>query len=441
MRTYVWMIVCLFCATAHANTPVIVVGAGIAGIAAARTLRDAGRAVIVLEARDRIGGRIWTDHSNGLPLDMGASWIHGTTNNPLSQMARSAGLTLIPTNYAARLVLSGAQVLDRAALQRLDTLTEQLEQFVHRVQAQLTGDQSLADTATQFATERALPAEQIAWLDHILTSEYELEYGLDSAQLSIRHMGADSALGGGDAMIAGGYQQLVNRLATGLDIRTAHVVQHIDYRSAPVTLHTSRGIFTASTVIVTVPLGVLKRGSIAFTPPLPGPKRAAIQHLHMGTLEKVFVQFPRMFWDAKIHRIGRITERHGQFSEIYNLAPVLGQPVLMALHAGSVAQQFETVATPARCDQLTAHLRTLYGPTVPNPTSCATTRWNDDSYAAGAYSALGLGATPADYDALAAPVGTALHFAGEATHREYPSTAHGAYLSGIRAAKEVLRGR
>jgi len=185
-------------------------------------------------------------------------------------------------------------------------------------------------------------------------------------------------------------------------------------------------------------LGVLKAGTVAFTPPLPAAKQKAIQRLGMGVLNKLYLRFPRRFWDADAELINYIPAQHGRWAESLNMAYYTDAPVLLCFNAGIYGTATEALSDAEVVAAAMTSLRTIYGADIPAPTAHLRTRWAADPYARGSYSFAAVGSSPADRDALAAPVGGRLFFAGEATYRDYPSTVHGAYLSGRRAAANIL---
>jgi monoamine oxidase len=158
----------------------------------------------------------------------------------------------------------------------------------------------------------------------------------------------------------------------------------------------------------------------------------------MGLLDKGYLRFPEQFWERDVEFIGYVTEHWGEWTEIMNYVPVVNEPVLMIFHSGSTAlrleQQTDAQITSAGMDVL----RRMYGATIPEPESVKITRWASDPFTLGSYSYRPVGALPRHHDDLAAPVSNRLFFAGEATHRRLSATVHGAYLSGVRAAREVL---
>lgn len=421
------------CSINDRRASVIVIGAGMSGLAAARYLTDRGHDVTVVEARDRIGGRVWTSDVLGFPLDLGASWIHGTTNNPLTTLAAEAGARTVETDPDdTRYFVPGGPAADEV-VDTLDTYFELAADVVRDYQDNADDDASLADVLLAAADdEDADPA-----LAAYVINEFEHEYAGSARRLSTFWFDDESAFDGPDVLFPGGYGQLTDRLARGLNIRTNTVVASVTYADDRVTVTTDSGTVTADHAIVTVPLGVLKSGGPQFIPPLPGRTRRAIKELDMGVLNKCYLQFPAQFWpDADWLGYLAPADQPGQWAQWVDLARPTGQPVLLGFNAGDVGAQIENLSDDEQIASAMAALRSMFGPDIPDPTRYWITRWNSDLFALGSYSFIPVGSTPTRRDDLAQPVGR-LHFAGEATHRRYPATVHGAYLSGLRAAKEI----
>lgn len=421
---------------------VLVVGAGMAGLAAAAQLTQQGYQVQVLEARPRIGGRLWTSQQwPDLPVDMGASWIHGIEGNPITALADAAGATRLTTYYEKSGFYAKGEVT-AAQEAELAVLRKQVKQTIAAFQRQQEDAEERGkdrDLSVRQVIEQAfgpLPAAKQRQLDFALSAEYEQEYGADSELLSARWFDAAEEFGGDDQLFAKGYQTLLDFIAQGLSIKTSCTVHQVQQTADGVTLKTSQGEFAADAVIVTVPLGVLKAGAIAFEPPLPEACRDAIAALNMGLLNKCYLRFERPFWDPEQDWLEFQGETRGEFSEWLSLTRVTGKPVLLGFNAAQSAHALEALSDSAMVDRALASLSTMLARPVPKPTSYQITRWAKDPLAFGSYSYTPLGATPTHRDDLAAPIG-ALVFAGEACSREYFGTVHGAYLSGVAAASKV----
>jgi monoamine oxidase len=430
-------------AGAHAQTvraaDVLVIGAGTAGLAAARELVDAEYSVIVLEARERIGGRIWTDRSLGLPLDLGASWIQGTDGNPLTELADDAGIERRVTREDRVVIYrveSGA--LSPAEIDRLQKSFETVLSDLNNARDALQDDQSLREAFDAYLSAEGFDAETCLRLNYALNTIIEHEFAADAGDFSLRYWDQDQAFPGDDVIFPGGYDQIANLLAAGLDVRLAHRVERVTQGVDGVTVQTDQGTFTAPQAIITLPLGVLKSGTVLFEPALPARKQQAIEALGVGVLNKVCLRFAEPFWDINAHLLGRISSPLGEWAEWLNLQPLLDAPVLIGFNAAAYGRAVEDASDAEIIAAAMTALSSMYRTALPAPDAALITRWAADPFARGSYSYMAVGSTPDNYDALAAPVAGRLFFAGEATNRRYPATVHGALLSGWRAADEIM---
>lgn len=417
---------------------VLVIGAGISGLRAAEVLREAGKRVIVLEARDRLGGRVWTDRSwPGRPLDMGASWIQGVRDNPIAARAREAGIVTVATPGDLELHDPGGQNITG----RAEAIVNRFQRLLRAARESIDDDEPL-----RACLDRALRAEELSERERLemefaITSVVEHEYAADAGELSGEHFDDGDGLDGGDAMFPGGYDQIVTAVARGTDARTGHVVRSIQWADEGVTVTTSRGVFQGRAAVITVPLGVLKAGSITFSPVLPHAKLRAIGRLGMGLLSKTWLRFPSVFWPVEHEYLDRIppASERGQWAESVNLARLDRSPVLLGFNAGAYGRAVEAMSDEAAMAAAHRAYRSMFGPAALAPIATVRSHWSTDPYALGSYSYLAVGSSNDDRDALAAPAG-ALFFAGEACSRDHAATVHGAWRSGERAARALLRG-
>lgn len=327
-------------AAASPGDSVVVVGAGAAGITAARLLADEGLQVVVLEAADRVGGRLHTVQPEGwpIPVELGASWVHDVTASDLPALLDGAEVATVPFDYSlAVLGQDGEPVDDPEAL--FAPAVETVGLAVAWAEEQDT-DRSLAEAIDQSGAVGATDVDPAA-LQAYLSGAITTEFAASPEQLSA-WWGMSEGSEGDDLLVTGGYDTLVTDAADGLDVRLGAVVAEIAVTEDEVVVTTAGGERVAARhAVVTVPLGVLRAGSIAFRPELPEPHRAAIERLGMGLLDKYWFRFDEQFWDDDALVWARVTPDDTPFSEWFNLAPVTGEPVLMALMGGPLAREWE----------------------------------------------------------------------------------------------------
>jgi monoamine oxidase len=245
----------------------------------------------------------------------------------------------------------------------------------------------------------------------------------------------ESGLSGGDHFPVGGYRAVVEPLSDGLDVRLNHVVTAVRQTSGGVEIDAAGQTFVGAQALVTVPVGVLKAGSISFSPGLSAPKVAALGRLQMGNLEKVALVWPTAWPDGNVEIVDATVD--GVFPEFYDMTTFAGAPAMLGLYGGGFARQVQAGWTDA--DVVTGALASLaleHGAPPPAPSASAVTRWTTDPFAGGSYVFLPVGASRADLDALAVPQGR-VGFAGEATVFAHYGNVHAAAMSGLREAHRL----
>lgn len=423
----------------------IVVGAGVAGLTAARLLARAGRRVVVLEARDRVGGRISTDRRYGLTTDMGASWIHGITGSPVAAAAEAFGMPMV------EFTVGGYQADSRPiayygpdGVRLADAAARAYIADIHTVDRALVGvvAASAPDASYRDVTEAALDAqgwdaERTQRVREYLEHRTEEQYGAWIEDLAAHGLD-DDVIDGDEVVFPDGYDRLPRRLAEGLDIRLIHVVSRVQWSAEGVLVTTDHGLFAADSAIVTVPVGVLQSGDLEIEPALPEPVAGALGRLRMNAFEKVFLRFPTKFWDDGVYAIRQQGDEGRWWHSWYDLTALHGTPTLLTFAAGPAAVETRDWTEEEIVDSILAQLRRLYGERVDEPTVVHVTDWQDDPWSYGSYAYMTVGSTTSDHDDLATPIGGVLHLAGEATWTDDPATVSAAMLSGHRAAQHVL---
>jgi len=411
---------------------VLIVGAGIAGLAAAQRLKSKGFSVIILESQDRIGGRLRTNRTLGIPFDEGASWIHGPKGNPITQLASAAGANTFLTNDESVRVydVDGKAYTDSA----LESAENQFNNALNSVRNSGSMQQSFGAV---FNALYPAQANQRLW-KYMLSAYLEFNTGADISMLSSLHFDDDEEFNGSDVIITNGYDKIADHLGRDIDIRLRKRVSSIDYSGSKVLIKANGEVFEGDYAIITVPLGVLQSKTISFSPDLPVDKSAAIKRLEMGNINKFLLLWDKAFWDKDWQYIGYTPEIKGKFNYYLNLRKFSHTNALMTFAFGDYATHSESMSDEQVIDEITQHLRAIYGSGIPLPSQMLRTRWGSNIHSYGAYSFAANGSTSSDFDTLAAPVSDKVFFAGEHTSRAYRGTVHGAYLSGIREANRII---
>ncbi|KAK1391712.1 SWIRM domain-containing protein [Heracleum sosnowskyi] len=434
---------------------VIIVGAGLAGLAAARQLLSFGFKVVVLEGRTRPGGRVYSQKMNskdsGATVDLGGSVITGIHANPLGVLARQLSIPLHKIRDKCPLYKpDGASVnqeidskVELIFNKLLDKVTE-LRQIIGGFAYDISLGSVLETLRNLYAVARNTEERQLLdW--HYANLEYANAGCL--SELSAAYWDQDDPyeMGGDHCFLAGGNWRLIKALCEGVPIYYGKTVQTIKYGNGGVEVIAGDQVFQADIVLCTVPLGVLKKRAIKFEPDLPQRKVEAIDRLGFGLLNKVAMVFSHVFWGEDLDTFGSLSENsneRGKYFLFYSYHTVSGGPVLVALVAGEAARSFENASPSTLLHCALSVLRGIYGPKgihVPDPIQSICTRWGSDPLSYGSYSHVRVQSSGSDYDILAESVGNNLFFAGEATNRQHPATMHGAYLSGFREASRILR--
>lgn len=420
-----------------AQSKIIVVGAGIAGLAAAHKLVADGFEVMVLEARDCIGGRIRTDYSLGLPLNLGAGWLHGLDHNPIVKLAADAKIPYQLSEFSNTLFFDHSQTVIPST-EIINFFHEQEFYLAHasKIAQSMGNDLSLAAALDLVKPQNSTMRWRDMWNWALIY--LELYTGADIRKISARYWDEEQIFNGGNYLVTGSYVSILQGLAKDIDIKFNTHVTKINFENKNIKITTDKGEWEAEKVIVTLPLGVLQSGEVRFEPAL---KEFDFSHLAMGLLNRIILKFPTIFWPTQHQNFFSAPQQYPFVSSFINLQHYVNQPLLMGMVGGDNALQLELLPDNEIIALAMKELRKMFGNNIPESEMHLITRWGQDPYSYGSYSYVPYSCEGAEYDRFTKPIENRLFFAGEATNHEHPATTHGAYLSGIREAEHIINLR
>lgn len=420
---------------------VIVIGAGAAGIAAARRLKRDGHTVMILEARDRIGGRINTDHSlSPHPIELGAEFLHGSRVKTWDYVSNFGLRTLRADPNAANFIHTNGQTVStspwQTSLMGTDESLEDLIWDAAEAWARAGGDDTTVDDLISYSD--ALSPLRDPATRRILDNMYGEEVAAGTTQHGVYGIVEASYENDGnrDYRLEGGYSGLLNRMALGLDIRLNTPVKRIKRRPMDAVVETADGtLYTADAVIITLPLAVLQKGAVTFEPPLPDWKTEAINALGAGKVNKVILRFREQFWPSDLGEL--LSDKTLQMWWQPGLGRRDAPPVLTSNTGGANGAYLSGLDKESAIELGLSELSDIFGEDVRRHfDSGLFANWGADPFSGMGYSYVPPHAHGYRAD-LAEPVDNLLFFAGEATNTVRPACVHGAIESGLRAAKEV----
>jgi len=465
---------------------VVIIGAGWAGLSAARHFMDAPETIqfVVLEARHEIGGRCRSVvlEDGATIAELGAQWIHNATDgsNPVYRIAKEAGIAMVASDLDSAAAYQKRAGDSHNEYRRVPSAHVDEKYYrplmkkgflkYQAKQQDKDPDITLRACVEKFWLEnqKAATPDNRAWLEYFLDSEIVQEYAASLEDLSTHWWDAGHDAKGGDVHVAqqvgGGYKGVLDYFAAPIhdQIRLNAAVTCIDWSPSGDHCVAVNYNDTASSpkdcsiiarrVLITVPLGVLKAKTIQFIPELPQHKQDIIDKMGVGLLNKCLMLWDEsdaanLPWPQNREWIEVVAEagQQGHWTEFFNPYPLNGRPLLCAFTAGRVAARIENELNDQEIQQQAlATLRSLFShANIPNPKQVVVTKWGQDEFARGSYSYNAYGAKHRYRDRLADPIGVdpnnyQLYFAGEACHSKFPSTTHGAFLSGLHTAQQIV---
>lgn len=407
------------------NPDVAIVGAGSAGLSAARALTAAGKSVVVLEAMNRIGGRAFAESETfGVPFDWGCAWIHSADRNPYFPLAKEWGFHLAEHDDSVDRVYYGSRRFTGKEVARV----KQIRLDIIRGNARAARER---DGAVSSIRPIRTPEEQVT-----ATFMGPMDMAVDLDELAIRDYNDQAELEP-NYLVREGFGSVVKRLGDGVPVSLETPVKRIRYGGSGVVLETDKGDVSARACIITTSTGVLRAGTIAFDPVLPDWKLAAIADVPMAILAKIPLLIDGERFGLKPFEDILCEQASNQ--DIYFLAFPFDFNLMIGFVGGSFGWEMSAAGREIAVDFATDALKRVFGNDAgKHVIKGDLSRWANNPWVRGAYSAARPGRTAARRE-LARPVADRLFFAGEALAGEFAQTCGGAALSGRATAREVLK--
>lgn len=448
-----------------ANPRVIIVGAGMSGLSAAKTLSDAGiNDFVILEATGRIGGRVKKTDFAGLSVEMGANWVEGVGAtdqiNPVLPLANTLKLRKFRSdwsNISANIYRQQGGLYDKSEAQAAFDMGEKLEAFVENVSLRLEAhkEKDISILAAQRLMNYVPSTPLEMAIDFSLYDFESAESPTITSLMTTVPMPTFANFGDDSYFVADprGYESVVHHVAkqvlstnskgviTDPRLKLNQVVTEIRYSPSGVIVKTESGtVYRGEYAIVSASVGVLQTKLIEFLPSLPMWKILAIYQFDMAIYTKIFLKFPKTFWPT-----GNGTqfflyahEQRGYYTywqSFENEYP--GANVLMVTVTDDQSRRVEQQPDSDTKAEIMQVLRNMFGKNIPDATDILVPKWWSDRFYKGTYSNWPVGVDKYEYDQLRAPVGS-VYFTGEYTSQLYTGFLHGAYLSGIDSANMLI---
>ena len=411
------------------NPDLVIIGAGAAGIAAARRAKKEGLSTIVIEGGNRVGGRAWTQSEDfGVPVDMGCSWLSGFDRNSIGKIAKKRGFKTISHTHAGTNLFRDGSPASEKDKEELERAGKAIRKAINKA----------ARKGLDIPVKEVVPRD-LPWTGAIEAWLGPMDYGVECDQISTLE-DWNNASDQPSAFVAEGIGTVVARMAKGLPIRLGCPATLIDWSGKGVRVETPQGTLSAKACIITVSVGVLRAGGLRFTPELPLDTQTALDAMPMGLLVKV----PLLFDGARLglgenNWVTYWVENEQAARACYFIAWPCSQDYLFGNLGGKLGWELSREKPEVAVHYALEELIKLVGSDARKHfVKGIRTDWANDPLTCGAYSCV----RPGGYGArkkLAEPIAGRLFFAGEATHPAYPALVNGAWDSGKKSVKAVLR--
>ncbi len=424
--------------------PILIIGAGIAGLACAKKLHEAGENVVVLEARKRIGGRIHSVKKGSYTFDLGASWIHGIENNPIWEITQKAKISTTVFNYMdSRYYHQDGQVFSNLEKQELEDYIEKVNQLLSTSQHHSAFDAINEIIATLEYSGTVFSNNQ---LKSLLFSFFERlandPFATDLPQLSTHYEKYEGYFEGDEVIFPEGYHQVIESIAENIDIQTDIEILKINLKDNHVELIDQHNkCYLGSRVIVAVPLGILKKNKISFSPPLPADYIHSIRNIGFGSFNKVFLEFTEPL-PFTLHQasesISDFYWHDGHWFNILNLTKIYHKPIYLMLFGGTQSEYIDHATDDDVWNFIYTGLNQTFSNIPKTTKNIIITRWGADQQSYGSFSFPTPLHSPQLVETLKQPIENRLFFIGEHCSSKYTGTVHGAYLSGQEASDKIM---
>ncbi|XP_044169488.1 polyamine oxidase 1-like [Acropora millepora] len=437
-----WLSLSFGASSPQEKKKVLILGAGVSGITAAKTLFDQGVTdFLVLEGQSYIGGRVTQASFAGMRVEMGANWIHHSEQdeNPLIPLKNKNDLNATPSNYSRHIIRNdtGADVTNTNLSKEWAVARDKLFEM-----GEANGKKDIPPIDVPATTG----LKKLGWisdtpLKKVLSwSDINFQYGVGEEEASLNNMGA----AGEDTFIndkRGVWSLYRDFYSNFLDkILVNQTVTRIKYSDKSVEVTTAKGIiYAAEYALCTFSNGVLESKMVTFDPDLPDWKKEAISRMRMVYYTKIFLRFPRKFWDDSEFILHVSRQGTGHFPHFQNLdRPGFfeGTRMLLATVTGDVALRIEAQDDSKTLDEVMQVLRNMYGDGIPNATEIVVSKWSQNPYVRGSWSDPVVGTDHSAHANMARPIKN-LFFGGEAVHGEWYGFMQGAYYSGRERASQI----
>lgn len=427
------------------NLPILIIGAGIAGIACARKLQENGKKVIVLEAKSSIGGRINSKKIDSDIFDLGASWIHGIDDNPIWAITQENDIETTIFNYNnSQYFHKNGTLFSEKEVQEFEFYIDKIEEMLSQTQKISALDAikeiifSLPYLGNSFS-ENYLKKLLLSFFERIANDPFATNLDL----LSSNYKNYEGYFQGNEVVFPQGYYQVVKSISKNTEIKLNIDVKTITYNNDYVEIIDSNdNFYTGSRVVVTVPLGILKKNHIEFRPPLSSDYIHSIQEIGFGSFNKVFFELEQPLPFRLKSSVENISDFYWNDTDCFNildLSKIYQKPTYLMLFGGDKSNFIDNSTDIEVSDFIFNSLQKQFDRIPNKPKKIIVTRWGVDPYSYGSFSFPSLNHTDDLIKILHKPIRKLIFFAGEHCSLKYAGTVHGAYLSGCEVAEKILK--